>query len=75
MVNDQGPAPGPPMAPFPIVQGWLWAGAVPGPITNIVFHANDYHITAIPGFHMTNAGAPVTNLLIINQLQSAIHFS
>ena len=75
MVNDQGPAPGPPFPPFPMVQGWVWPGIVPGPIMNIVVQANDYHITAIPGFRMFNNAAPVTNLLIINQLQSAIYFS
>ena len=72
VVNDQGPAPGPPIAPFPVVQNWIHLG---GHVLNIVVHTNDYQITALAGFHMTNAGAPVQNLLIINQLQSALFFS
>ena len=75
MVNDRGPAPGPPVPPFPMVQNWVFIGAVPSPVLNVIVHTNDFQINAVAGFRMTNAGANVANLLIINQLQSALYFS
>ena len=78
VLNDQGPAPGPPVAPFPMVQNWLWVGAPGGPVMNIIVHANDYHINAVAGFSfMAGAGGaqPFQNLFIINQLQSALSFT
>ena len=75
VVNDRGPAPGPPIAPFPVILNWMWAGAIGGPIMNIVIHANDFHLIAAAGFHMVGPNAvPYQNLFIINQLQSALLF-
>ena len=72
VVTDQGPAPGPPLAP--VVQNWIHAGAVPGPVMNMIIHANEYQIAAVAGFHMMNGAQPFATLLILNQLQSALWF-
>ena len=74
VLNDRGVAPGPPVAPFPIVQNWMWQ-FIPGPspVMNIVVHAHDYCIDAVAGFSIVStAGASYQHLWIINQLQSAL---
>ena len=76
VLTDLGPAPGPPVAPFPLVQNWLWVGAPGGPVMNVIVHANDYHINAGGGFHMVGPNAVAyLNLFIINQLQSSLVFA
>ena len=79
VVTNQGPPPAPEI-PFPMVSNWLWEGAAGGPVINIIAHMNDYHMNAVAGFQFAanniqnNLQGPYHDLLIINQLQSALLF-